>query len=193
MRSRFTARCIWMSLSLIEYSACSHLRERSEWAGLVYSTYPRGGKQFWFEGTKLTSIPPSSQLTVMRYQLSDDLPSPLPFRLFPSVQWDRSTGRSDHFPYSRISLEPKPIDICSQDLLWMMVVSGIVYKLEKGTLPSSGLSPMNTNDQCRWVGFSSSLFPSAHTWGPSGGNGEMAVGYGQSNGVVPFHPGSMFT
>ncbi|KAJ1067273.1 hypothetical protein K5549_010391 [Capra hircus] len=32
------------------------------------------------------------RLTVMRYQLSDDLPSPLPFRLFPSVQWDRGSG-----------------------------------------------------------------------------------------------------
>lgn len=43
--------------------------------------------------TKLTSLPLWSQLTVMRYQLSDDLPSPLPFRLFPSVQWDRGSGR----------------------------------------------------------------------------------------------------
>lgn len=42
-----------MNLSLIEYSACSHLRARSGWAGLAYSIYPREGRQFRCEGTKL--------------------------------------------------------------------------------------------------------------------------------------------
>ncbi|XP_059980874.1 AP-4 complex subunit mu-1 isoform X4 [Lagenorhynchus albirostris] len=72
MRSHFTARCIWMSLNLIESSACSHLR-----------------------------------LTVMRYQLSDDLPSPLPFRLFPSVHWDRGSGRLQVYLKLRCDLPPK--------------------------------------------------------------------------------------
>jgi len=32
------------------------------------------------------------QLTLMQYQLADDIPSPLPFRLFPTVDQD-PTGR----------------------------------------------------------------------------------------------------
>ncbi|XP_027808711.1 AP-4 complex subunit mu-1 isoform X2 [Marmota flaviventris] len=47
-----------------------------------------------FESHRILRLqPPQGELTVMRYQLSDDLPSPLPFRLFPSVQWDRGSGR----------------------------------------------------------------------------------------------------
>uniref|UniRef100_A0A8D1KXZ7 Adaptor related protein complex 4 subunit mu 1 n=1 Tax=Sus scrofa TaxID=9823 RepID=A0A8D1KXZ7_PIG len=46
-----------------------------------------------FESHRILRLqPPQGELTVMRYQLSDDLPSPLPFRLFPSVQWDRGSG-----------------------------------------------------------------------------------------------------
>uniref|UniRef100_A0A8C8YBT9 AP-4 complex subunit mu-1 n=1 Tax=Prolemur simus TaxID=1328070 RepID=A0A8C8YBT9_PROSS len=47
-----------------------------------------------FESHRILRLQPAQgELTVMRYQLSDDLPSPLPFRLFPSVQWDRGSGR----------------------------------------------------------------------------------------------------
>uniref|UniRef100_A0A2I2Y6I7 Adaptor related protein complex 4 subunit mu 1 n=1 Tax=Gorilla gorilla gorilla TaxID=9595 RepID=A0A2I2Y6I7_GORGO len=63
-----------------------------------------------FESHRILRLqPPQGELTVMRYQLSDDLPSPLPFRLFPSVQWDRGSGRT--------TLEPKPRPVCSQDSL----------------------------------------------------------------------------
>lgn len=51
--------------------------------------------------------PPQGELTVMRYQLSDDLPSPLPFRLFPSVQWDRGSGRLQVYLKLRCDLSPK--------------------------------------------------------------------------------------
>lgn len=55
-----------------------------------------------------TFFPPSHlylfvllQQTVMQYQLSDDLPSALPFRLFPTIERDNG-GRSDssrvHYP-----------------------------------------------------------------------------------------------
>lgn len=89
-KSHFTAQCSWMNLSLTESFACSHRRARSgslgEGAGTVLFLPQRR--------RKLTAFCPlCSQLTVMRYQLSDDLPSPLPFRLFPSVQWDRGSGR----------------------------------------------------------------------------------------------------
>ncbi|PNI89805.1 AP4M1 isoform 16, partial [Pan troglodytes] len=47
------------------------------------------------------------ELTVMRYQLSDDLPSPLPFRLFPSVQWDRGSGRLQVYLKLRCDLPSK--------------------------------------------------------------------------------------
>uniref|UniRef100_A0A8C5UQ52 AP-4 complex subunit mu-1 n=1 Tax=Microcebus murinus TaxID=30608 RepID=A0A8C5UQ52_MICMU len=71
--------CTWMSLSLIESSALF---------------YPPWGRE-------------AVQLTVMRYQLSDDLPSPLPFRLFPSVQWDRGSGRLQVYLKLRCDLPPK--------------------------------------------------------------------------------------
>ncbi|KAM9209712.1 AP-4 complex subunit mu-1 isoform 2-T2 [Dugong dugon] len=58
----------------------------------------------WTQGWVATS---SLVLTVMRYQLSDDLPSPLPFRLFPSVQWDRGLGRLQVYLKLRCDLPPK--------------------------------------------------------------------------------------
>uniref|UniRef100_A0ABI7W874 AP-4 complex subunit mu-1 n=1 Tax=Felis catus TaxID=9685 RepID=A0ABI7W874_FELCA len=61
-----------------------------------------------FESHRILRLqPPQGELTVMRYQLSDDLPSPLPFRLFPSVQWDRGSGRLQVYLKLRCDLPPK--------------------------------------------------------------------------------------
>ncbi|XP_046521187.1 AP-4 complex subunit mu-1 isoform X2 [Equus quagga] len=67
-----------------------------------------------FESHRILRLqPPQGELTVMRYQLSDDLPSPLPFRLFPSVQWDRGSGRLQVYLKLRCDLPPKSL---SQEL-----------------------------------------------------------------------------
>lgn len=61
-----------------------------------------------FESHRILRLqPPQGELTVMRYQLSDDLPSPLPFRLFPSVQWDQGSGRLQVYLKLRCDLPPK--------------------------------------------------------------------------------------
>lgn len=61
-----------------------------------------------FESHRILRLqPPQGELTVMRYQLSDDLSSPLPFRLFPSVQWDRGSGRLQVYLKLRCDLPPK--------------------------------------------------------------------------------------
>ncbi|XP_028638620.1 AP-4 complex subunit mu-1 isoform X2 [Grammomys surdaster] len=61
-----------------------------------------------FESHRVLRLqPPHGELTVMRYQLSDDLPSPLPFRLFPSVQWDQGSGRLQVYLKLRCDLPPK--------------------------------------------------------------------------------------
>ncbi|XP_009240887.2 AP-4 complex subunit mu-1 isoform X5 [Pongo pygmaeus] len=61
-----------------------------------------------FESHRILRLqPPQGELTVMRYQLSDDLPSPLPFRLFPSVQWDRGSGRLQVYLKLRCDLPSK--------------------------------------------------------------------------------------
>ncbi|KAI6048211.1 AP4M1 [Marmota monax] len=61
-----------------------------------------------FESHRILRLqPPQGELTVMRYQLSDDLPSLLPFRLFPSVQWDRGSGRLQVYLKLRCDLPPK--------------------------------------------------------------------------------------
>uniref|UniRef100_A0A8C9J5F0 AP-4 complex subunit mu-1 n=1 Tax=Panthera tigris altaica TaxID=74533 RepID=A0A8C9J5F0_PANTA len=61
-----------------------------------------------FESHRILRLqPPQGELTVMRYQLSDDLPSPLPFRLFLSVQWDRGSGRLQVYLKLRCDLPPK--------------------------------------------------------------------------------------
>ncbi|XP_017653449.1 AP-4 complex subunit mu-1 isoform X2 [Nannospalax galili] len=61
-----------------------------------------------FESHRILRLqPPQGELTVMRYQLSDDLSSPLPFRLFPSVQWDRGSGRLQIYLKLRCDLPPK--------------------------------------------------------------------------------------
>ncbi|XP_036623505.1 AP-4 complex subunit mu-1 isoform X2 [Trichosurus vulpecula] len=67
-----------------------------------------------FESHRILRLQPSQgELTIMRYQLSDDLPSPLPFRLFPSVQWDHGSGRLQVYLKLRCDLPPKSL---SQDL-----------------------------------------------------------------------------
>ncbi|XP_065779952.1 AP-4 complex subunit mu-1 isoform X2 [Muntiacus reevesi] len=67
-----------------------------------------------FESHRILRLqPPQGELTVMRYQLSDDLPSPLPFRLFPSVQWDRGSGRLQVYLKLRCDLPSKSL---SQEL-----------------------------------------------------------------------------
>uniref|UniRef100_A0A667I0L9 Adaptor related protein complex 4 subunit mu 1 n=1 Tax=Lynx canadensis TaxID=61383 RepID=A0A667I0L9_LYNCA len=77
-----------------------------------------------FESHRILRLqPPQGELTVMRYQLSDDLPSPLPFRLFPSVQWDRGSGRLQVYLKLRCDLPPKSL---SQEL------SGPEQKAELG-------------------------------------------------------------
>uniref|UniRef100_A0A7N4P8W6 AP-4 complex subunit mu-1 n=1 Tax=Sarcophilus harrisii TaxID=9305 RepID=A0A7N4P8W6_SARHA len=61
-----------------------------------------------FESHRILRLQPSQgELTIMRYQLSDDLPSPLPFRLFPSVQWDHGLGRLQVYLKLRCDLPPK--------------------------------------------------------------------------------------
>uniref|UniRef100_A0A4X2JQU2 AP-4 complex subunit mu-1 n=1 Tax=Vombatus ursinus TaxID=29139 RepID=A0A4X2JQU2_VOMUR len=61
-----------------------------------------------FESHRILRLQPSQgELTIMRYQLSDDLPSPLPFRLFPSVQWDHGSGRLQVYLKLRCDLPPK--------------------------------------------------------------------------------------
>ncbi|XP_073931697.1 AP-4 complex subunit mu-1 isoform X2 [Castor canadensis] len=61
-----------------------------------------------FESHRILRLqPPQGELIVMRYQLSDDLSSPLPFRLFPSVQWNRGSGRLQVYLKLRCDLPPK--------------------------------------------------------------------------------------
>ncbi|NWJ00632.1 AP4M1 protein, partial [Crypturellus undulatus] len=60
-----------------------------------------------FESGRILKVTPSpGELTLMRYQLADDLPSPLPFRLFPTVDRD-PTGRLRLYLKLRCDLPPK--------------------------------------------------------------------------------------
>ncbi|KAM8794233.1 AP-4 complex subunit mu-1 [Eudromia elegans] len=57
-------------------------------------------------GRVLKVTPPPGEVTLMRYQLGDTLPAPLPFRLFPSVDRD-PTGRLRLYLKLRCDLPPK--------------------------------------------------------------------------------------
>ncbi|NWH43275.1 AP4M1 protein, partial [Fregata magnificens] len=60
-----------------------------------------------FESGRVLKVTPSQgELTVMQYQLVDDIPSPLPFRLFPTVDQD-PTGRLRLYLKLRCDLPPK--------------------------------------------------------------------------------------
>ncbi|XP_069738552.1 AP-4 complex subunit mu-1 [Phaenicophaeus curvirostris] len=60
-----------------------------------------------FESSRVLRVtPPQGELTLMRYALADDVPTPLPFRLFPSVDLD-PTGRLRVFLKLRCDLPPK--------------------------------------------------------------------------------------
>ncbi|XP_033928132.1 AP-4 complex subunit mu-1 isoform X1 [Melopsittacus undulatus] len=42
-----------------------------------------------FEAQRVLRVtPPQGEVTLMRYQLLDDVPTPLPFRLYPHMEWD---------------------------------------------------------------------------------------------------------
>ncbi|XP_048476045.1 AP-4 complex subunit mu-1 isoform X2 [Rhincodon typus] len=55
----------------------------------------------------LRVIPPQGELTLMQYSLSDDLPVPLPFRLFPTVDKDTDSNRLMVYLKLRCDLSPK--------------------------------------------------------------------------------------
>ncbi|XP_049648490.1 AP-4 complex subunit mu-1 isoform X2 [Accipiter gentilis] len=60
-----------------------------------------------FESGRVLKVTPSQgELTLMQYQLADDIPSPLPFRLFPTVDQD-PTGRLRLYLKLRCDLPPK--------------------------------------------------------------------------------------
>ncbi|XP_068272953.1 AP-4 complex subunit mu-1 isoform X1 [Nyctibius grandis] len=60
-----------------------------------------------FESGRVLRVTPSQgELTLMQYQLADDIPSPLPFRLFPTVDQD-PTGRLRLYLKLRCDLPPK--------------------------------------------------------------------------------------
>ncbi|XP_059573857.1 AP-4 complex subunit mu-1 isoform X2 [Alligator mississippiensis] len=60
-----------------------------------------------FESNRVLKVTPSpGELTLMQYQLSDDLPSTLPFHLFPTVDRD-PTGRLRVYLKLRCDLSPK--------------------------------------------------------------------------------------
>ncbi|XP_051900805.1 AP-4 complex subunit mu-1 [Pristis pectinata] len=55
----------------------------------------------------LRVVPPQGEMTLMQYQLSDDLPTSLPFRLFPTVDRDLNSRRLMVFLKLRSDLPPK--------------------------------------------------------------------------------------
>ncbi|XP_065514177.1 AP-4 complex subunit mu-1 [Caloenas nicobarica] len=60
-----------------------------------------------FESNRVLRVTPSpGEVTLMRYQLADDVPSPLPFRLFPSVDMEPG-GRLRLYLKLRCDLPPK--------------------------------------------------------------------------------------
>ncbi|XP_059691206.1 AP-4 complex subunit mu-1 isoform X3 [Gavia stellata] len=62
-----------------------------------------------FESGRVLKVTPSQgELTLMQYQLADDIPSPLPFRLFPTVDQD-PTGRLRLYLKLRCDLSPKSL------------------------------------------------------------------------------------
>ncbi|XP_041034645.1 AP-4 complex subunit mu-1 isoform X1 [Carcharodon carcharias] len=61
-----------------------------------------------FESNRILSvIPPQGELTLMQYSLSDDLPTSLPFRLFPTVEKDTNSNRLMVYLKLRCDLPPK--------------------------------------------------------------------------------------
>ncbi|XP_068780097.1 AP-4 complex subunit mu-1 isoform X2 [Struthio camelus] len=60
-----------------------------------------------FESGRVLKVTPSQgELTLMQYQLADDIPAPLPFRLFPTVDRD-AAGRLRLYLKLRCDLPPK--------------------------------------------------------------------------------------
>ncbi|XP_043933209.1 AP-4 complex subunit mu-1 isoform X2 [Protopterus annectens] len=60
-----------------------------------------------FDSNRILKLhPPQGELTIMHYQLSDDLPSVLPFRLFPTVEKDLNSKLMVHLKL-RCDLPPK--------------------------------------------------------------------------------------
>ncbi|NXL54669.1 AP4M1 protein, partial [Podilymbus podiceps] len=68
-----------------------------------------------FESGRVLKVTPSQgELTLMQYQLADDIPSPLPFRLFPTVPKGAGWVQPSLAPHPRTSNSSQALNVCLQ-------------------------------------------------------------------------------
>uniref|UniRef100_A0A8C0JAW1 AP-4 complex subunit mu-1 n=1 Tax=Chelonoidis abingdonii TaxID=106734 RepID=A0A8C0JAW1_CHEAB len=126
-----------------------------------------------FESSRILKVTPSpGELLVMQYQLSDDIPSALPFHLFPTLERD-PTGRLRIYLKLRCDLPPK-----SQALnvrVQLPVPKGVISLSQELSSPEQTAELQPSLKAIRWViprvqGGSqlSALFKVKPAWGMEG-------------------------
>ncbi|XP_048691004.1 AP-4 complex subunit mu-1 isoform X1 [Caretta caretta] len=102
-----------------------------------------------FESSRILKVNPSQgELPLMQYQLSDDIPSALPFQLFPTLERD-PTGRLRVYLKLRCDLAPK-----SQALnvrVQLPVPKGVVSLSQELSSPEQTVELQPTLKAIRWV------------------------------------------
>lgn len=101
-----------------------------------------------FESGRILKVTPSQgELTLMQYQLADDIPSPLPFRLFPTVDRD-PTGRLQLYLKLRCDLPPKSqaLNVCVQ----LPVPKGVSSLAQELSSPEQTAELQPSTKSIRW-------------------------------------------
>ncbi|XP_072096818.1 AP-4 complex subunit mu-1 isoform X2 [Mobula birostris] len=128
----------------------------------------------------LRVVPPQGEMTLMQYQLSDDLPASLPFQLFPTVDRDMNSNLSQELSSPDQSAE---LDVNTRSVHWQIPTFPggsqftALFKLEVPGLSASSLLelgpvcmqfelPMTTCSglQVRFLRVTASQAPLPHRW-----------------------------
>ncbi|KAM9111322.1 AP-4 complex subunit mu-1 isoform 1-T1 [Pangshura tecta] len=102
-----------------------------------------------FESSRILKVTPSpGELPLMQYQLSDDLPSALPFHLFPTLERD-PTGRLHVYLKLRCDLAPKSQALNVQ--VQLPVPKGVVSLSQELSSPEQTAELQSSLKAIRWV------------------------------------------
>ncbi|XP_054662766.1 AP-4 complex subunit mu-1 [Grus americana] len=108
-----------------------------------------------FESGRVLKVTPNQgELTLMQYQLADDIPAPLPFRLFPSVEQDPPRGRLRLYLKLRCDLPPKgaggggqALNVCLQ----LPVPKGVSSLAQELSSPEQTAELQPSTKSIRWT------------------------------------------
>nr|XP_033779732.1 AP-4 complex subunit mu-1 isoform X2 [Geotrypetes seraphini] len=103
-----------------------------------------------FESHRILKVNPSQgELTLMQYQVSDDIPSTLPFHLFPTVERDTGSNRLRIYLKLRCDLPPKNQAVNVQ--VHLPVPKGVISLSQELSSPDQMAELQQSTRSVQWV------------------------------------------